>query len=176
MTFVSRTAGHARVAAEWLNCTPEGEQESDMTSNLDVIKAWRAVPSGDLEASAAYLSDDFQNVDKDGKVLMDKEGYIGMGHMLRASLPDFEFVHTALREEGDFVIMTGHFEGTLTGDLDMSTMGLGVIPASGNKIVWPEVSVKITVEGDKIAKEEPYGESGGMEAFLAPLLGQRSSA
>ena len=140
-----------------------------MTSKLDVVKAWRAVPSADIEAGAAYLSDDFQNVDLDGNVLMNKEGYIGMGHMLRASLPDFDFVDSDLREEGDFVIMTGHFEGTHKADLDLSAMGVGVIPASGNKIVWPEVSVKITVEGDKIAREEPYGESGGMEAFLAPL-------
>ncbi len=62
-----------------------------MTSKLDVVKAWNAVPSGDIEASAAYLSDDFQNVDKDGNVVMNKEGVIGMGHMLHASLPDFEF-------------------------------------------------------------------------------------
>jgi predicted ester cyclase len=140
-----------------------------MTSKLDVIKAWRAVPAADHEASAAYLSEDFLNVDTDGSVLMNKEGYIGMGHMLRASFPDFEFVHSALREEGDFVIMTGHFEGTFSSDLDMSAMGVGIIPSSGKKTVWPEVIVKITVEGDKITKEEPYGESGGMAAFLAPL-------
>jgi predicted ester cyclase len=152
------------------------EQENDMTSKLDVIKAWRAVPSADVEASTAYLSDDFHNVDKDGKVLMDKEGYIGFGHVLRASFPDFEFVHSALREEGGFVIMTGHFEGTHKADLNLSAMGGGVIPASGTKIVWPEVSVKITVEGDKIVKEEPFGDSGGMEAFLAPLLAKKPSA
>jgi predicted ester cyclase len=122
-----------------------------------------------MEAHATYLSDDFQNVDKDDNVVMNKEGYIGMSHMLLASLPDFEFVRTALREEGDFVIMTGHFEGTHTGDLDLSAMGVGVIPASGKKIVWPEASAKLTVEGDKIARMEPYGDSGGMEAFLAPL-------
>jgi|GEM_PF-2728094 hypothetical protein len=65
--------------------------------------------------------------------------------------------------------MTGHFEGTHKADLDLSAIGAGVIPASGKKIVWPEVSVKITVEGDQIVREEAYGEGGGMEAFLAPL-------
>lgn len=129
------------------------------------------MPPGNIEESAAYLSDDFQNVDGDGNVLMDKAGSIGMGQMLHGSLPDFRFVRTNLREEGDFVIMAGHFEGTFKADLDLSAMGAGVIPASGKKIVWSEVSVKITVEGDKIVREEPYGESGGMEAFLAPLMG-----
>jgi predicted ester cyclase len=102
--------------------------------------------------------------------VLDRESYIGMGHMLLASLPDFKFVRTDLRQEDDLVIMTAHFEGTPTGDLDLSAIGAGVIPASGKKIVWPEVSVKITVEGDKLVREEAYGEGGGMEAFLAPLM------
>jgi hypothetical protein len=50
-------------------------------------------------------------------------------------------------------------------------LGAGVIPASGKKIVWPEVNVKVTVEGDKIVREEPYGEGGGIEAFVAGLMG-----
>ena len=163
----SRTAIHQWMVAEWLTCTPMGEQENDMTSKLDVVKAWNE--SGDMEESLAYLSDDFQNVDQDGNVLMDKEGYAGLGHMLFASFTGFEFVRSDLHEEGNAVIMSGHFEGTHTSDLDLSAMGVGVIPASGKKIVWPEARVKITVEGDKIVREEPYGDSGGMEAFLAPL-------
>ncbi len=142
-----------------------------MTSNLDVVKAWTSVPPGNTEASFAYLSDDFQNVDEDGNVVMDKEAYIGMAHMLFGSLPDFRFMRTGLRQEGDIVIMTGHFEGTFESDLNLLAMGAGVIPASGKKIVWPEVSVKVTVDGDKIVKEEPYGEGGGMEAFIAGLMG-----
>jgi predicted ester cyclase len=147
------------------------EQENDMTSNLDVVKAWTSVPPDNEEERIAFISNDFQNVGADGKVLMDKAAYLGMGQILRGSLPDFEFVRTGLRQEGDFVIMTGHFEGTFMSDLDLSAMGAGVIPASGKKLVWSEVSVKVTVEGDKIVREEPYGESGGMEAFLAGLMG-----
>lgn len=138
-----------------------------MPSKLDVVKAYN--DTEDLNASRAYLSDGFQSVDKDGKVVMNKEAYIGMGHMLLASLPDFRFVRSDLRQEGDYVIMTGHFQGTHKADLDLSAMGLGVIPASGKEIVWPEVSVKFTVEGGKIVREEPYGELDGMKAFLMGL-------
>jgi predicted ester cyclase len=151
-----------------------GEQENDMTSKLDIIKAWTDTNS--IEASATYMADNFQSVDNDGNVLMDKAAYIGMGTMLYASFEGFRFVRTDLREESDSVIMTGHFEGTHVADLDLSAMDVGVFPASGKKIVWPEASVKFTLADDKIVREEPYGESGGMEAFLAPLLGQRSSA
>ena len=54
-------------------------------------------------------------------------------------------------------------------DIDLSLLGAGVVPASGKKIVWPEWSTKITVGQAKITRMEPYGEGGGMEAFLAPL-------
>ena len=43
------------------------------------------------------------------------------------------------------------------------------IPASGKKIVWPEASAKLTVEGDKIVRMEPYAGAAGLSAFLAAL-------
>lgn len=65
-----------------------------------------------------------------------------MGQMLFTAFKDFNWVRSDLRQEGDSVIMSGHFEGTHTGDLDLSAMGAGVIPASGKMIVWPETSVE----------------------------------
>ena len=92
-----------------------------------------------------------------------------MGSMLNASLTDYGFVLNDLREEGDSVIMTGHFEGIFASDLDLSAMGIGVVPASGEKIVWPGASAKLTVEGDKIVRMEPYAGAAGLRAFLAAL-------
>ncbi len=140
-----------------------------MTSNLEIVKAWTDLPAGDIEASAAYLSDDFQSVDKDGNVEMNKEAWVGMGHTLLASFTDYEWVRTGIREEGDFVIMSGRFEGKFTSDLDLSAMGIGVIPASGKEIDWQESSSRITVEGEKIVRLEPIGDSEGIETFLAAL-------
>jgi predicted ester cyclase len=145
-----------------------------MTSNLDVVKAfleraWEDVPSSLVEASQDTLSDDFQSVDSDGNPVMNKEAYIGAGQMMAASLEGFKWVLSDLRQEGDDVIMTGHFEGTHTRDIDLSAFGAGVIPASGKKVVWPETSVRWVVEDDKIMREEALDESSGIEAFLAPL-------
>lgn len=142
-----------------------------MTSRLDVIEKWLAVPQGDIEGSAAYLSEDFQSFDSDGNVVLTKETWKGMGQMLQASFTDFEWINTGKSEEGDKIILTGHFEGTHTADLDLTAMGAGVIPASGKKIVWPEATSKVTIEGEKIIKWEPYDEGGGMEEFLAVLTG-----
>lgn len=142
-----------------------------MTSKLDVVKAYTDLMAvgGDMEADTAYFSDDFQNFDKDGNVALTKEGIVSMTRMISASFKDYGFVLTNLRNEGDFIIVTGHSEGTHRGDLDLSAMGLGVVPASGKKIVWPEASAKFTVEGDKIVRMEPYAGAAGLQAFLAAL-------
>jgi predicted ester cyclase len=145
-----------------------------MTSKVDFIKsfldqAWANPPSSNEEAGMNSYSDDFQYLDIDGNVVTDKAGYIGMGQMMFGSFDDFHWVLKELREEGGGVIMTGHFEGTHTGDLDLSAMGAGVFPASGKKVVWPEASVKFEVSGDKINSVAEYGGEGGLEAFLAAV-------
>jgi predicted ester cyclase len=155
-------------------CASLSSKESDMGSKLDVYKAfydasWADPPSSNVEAIETYLSDNFQNLDKDGTVLMDKEAYTGIVQLLFTAFTDFNHVRSDLREEGDNVIVSGHFEGTHTGDLDLSAMGMGVVPASGKKIVWPEASAEFKIDGDKIVSIKPYGDSGGMESFLEAL-------
>ena len=145
-----------------------------MSSKVDVYKAYYEAsrtnpPSSNIEAIKTYLSDDFQSLDKDGNVLMNKEAYVGMVQLIFAAFKDFTYVLGGVREEGDSVIVNGHFQGTHTGDFDLSAMGMGVIPASGKKIVWPEASNEFNIEGGKIVSIKPYGDSGGLEAFLAAL-------
>jgi predicted ester cyclase len=145
-----------------------------MSSKIDVYKAYYQAsntnpPSSYIEAIKTYFSDDFQNLDKDGDVLMNKEAYVGMIQLIFAAFKDFDYVLNGVREEGDSIIVNGHFEGTHTGDFDLSAMGMGVIPASGKKIVWPEASTEFNIEGDKIVRIKPYGDSGGTEAFFAAL-------
>lgn len=145
-----------------------------MTRNIEVLRAyndaaWSNPPSSVMKAEETYLSDDFKSLDQDGEVVMDKEAYIGMSHLLFDAFKNFKWIRSDLREEGDSVIMSGHFEGTHTGDLDLSAVGMGIIPASGKMIVWPKDSVMYKVEDDKIVTEEPYGDSRGVGGFLEVL-------
>jgi predicted ester cyclase len=145
-----------------------------MGSKLEVVRtfidaAWSSPPSSVIEANKTYLAEDFQSLDKDGNVQMNKEAYIGMARLLTSAFSDLKWVRSDLRQEGDSVIMSGHFEGKHTGDADLSAMGMGVIPASGKMIVWPEASVEYKVEGDKIMSEKPHGGASGIGAMLAPL-------
>lgn len=140
-----------------------------MSSKIDVLRAWNESGNADplSDANAAYLSDDFQNLDKDGNVLMDKQAYLGMGKLLSASFNDMKYVFDDLNEESDAVIAHFHFEGTFTHDIDLSTMGLGVVPATGKKVIWPQASAKFKVEGDKIVSIQEI--TGGMQWFLEPM-------
>ena len=126
-------------------------------------------PASAMEANETYLSDDFKVLDNDGNVVADKRAYAGMNQIIFGAFKDYKAVYSELREEAGGVILGYHFEGTFTGDLDLSAMGLGVIPASGKKIIWPEASSVFMVESDKIVGVKPYGESRGMEDFFEPL-------
>ena len=145
-----------------------------MTSKTDLYKkyeeeAWANPPASLAAAGETYLSDDFKNYDQDGNVVADKQGYISMSQLLVSAFKDMKAVNGDMHEEGDSVIVSYHFEGIHTGDLDLSALGMGVIPASGKKIVWPEDTAEFEIQGDKIVSVKPYGDSKGIEAFLAPL-------
>lgn len=140
-----------------------------MSSKLDVVKdyhdmAYTNPPASAVEAAEKYLSDDYQGFDKDGNVTMDKQTYVGMNHLLYSAFKDFRGVVHDYLEEDDGVMVIFHFEGTHTGDFDLSAMGMGVIPATGKRVVTPESKTKFMVEGDKIVGTLPI--SGGFDSFL----------
>jgi len=148
-------------------------EEQIVNSKMDVAKAWKAAfapdAGGDIDAIAKLLSDDFQNLDQDGNVALTKDGFLNLGRMMHAAFTDYGFVITELYEEGDYIIIRGHNEGVHTADLDLSAMGLGILPASGKKIVWPEASAKLTIVGDKVKRLEPHAGPAGLKAFLSAL-------
>ena len=149
--------------------TLRGEQESDIGSNIDIVKKWQSVPMADVEGKVACLSDEWESFDRNGNVVMTRESMPGMVQLFLGSFSDWRYVLNHLREEDGAVIMRCHFEGKFTGDLDLSAMGMGLIPASGKDIVWEENDQKVTVVEGKIAREEPYGHDGGFGPFLAAL-------
>lgn len=145
-----------------------------MGSNLDLYQEyyeanWADPPDSLAAAGERYLADEFQVLDQDGNVQMNKEAYVGMGQMLMAAFSDFRGVVDDVYQEGDSVILRSHFEGTHNGDLDLSAMGMGVIPASGKRIVWPVSQSRWEFEGDQIVSIQNMDDAGGVGGFLAPL-------
>ena len=152
-----------------------------MTNKSDIFRAyhkasWANPPASMVEAAAKYLAPGFRTLDKAGNVEMTREAYVGMGPLLGTAFKDFAYVIKDVREEGDSVIVTGHFEGTQTGPLDLSALGHGLIPASGKKIVWPESRDQYKFDGDKIVSITNLQDGNAMAAFLAPLGVQQEPA
>lgn len=65
-------------------------------------------------------------------------------------IPDWNFNAKVIGEEANVVHVTAHVTGTHTGELDLSALGLGVIPATGKSIALPESKGRLTFDGDRI--------------------------
>ncbi len=150
-----------------------------MTSKADVIRKWHEEswanpPTSMVAAAEKYFADDYQGLDKDGKVNSDKAGYIGSAQLIWNAFDDFKGVVHDISEDGEGVILSFHFEGTHTGDLDLSAMGLGVIPASGKRVVTPESKTRFMVADDQIVGSQPI--SGGLDSLLVGIGALPTSA
>ena len=135
-------------------------------NKLDIAK--ETYSFADFEKSNSYLSDDFQGTDEVGGPPFDKAGWIGMGQMFKGSFPDIKVVIEDVHEHGDKVMLTSHFTGTFTNDFDLSAMGMGVVPASGEMVTFPSSTSEISFDGDKVSRT--HNIETGPEAGFPGLL------
>ena len=135
-------------------------------NKIDLVKTTYSFDN--FEESNKHLSDDFQGTDSVGGPPFDKAGWIGMGQMFKNSFPDIKVVIEDIHEEGDNVLVTSHFTGTFSKDFDLSAMGMGVIPASGEAVKFPSRTNRISFEGDKVSRS--HGIDTGPEAGFPGLL------
>jgi predicted ester cyclase len=131
-------------------------------SAADVVKAWYAAnESGDLEAMAAHMSDDFVF---SGPVPepVGKDAFMALTSAMRTAFPDWSFNLSNVQEQGTVVTTTHQITGTHTGDLDLSGMGMPVVPATGKAVKLAVESPELTVENDKIVafKAAPSPDTG----------------
>jgi len=144
-----------------------------MNGKVDVVRmwhdeSWTNPPASFVEAIEKYYSDDFQSLDKEGNVTGDKVGMMTMSKVLYGSMEGFKGVAHDFREgEDGSVLMTFHFEGKHTGDLDLSVLGLGVIQATGKSFKTADSINKFFVKDGLIVSSQPI--SGGFEYVLAQL-------
>jgi predicted ester cyclase len=120
---------------------------------------------------ASYLSDNFRWTDELGSPAVDRSSWLAMGQLLESALPDMSLIIDDIREEGDRVVIKNHFSGTFTKDLDLSSMGLGVIPATGKAFVFPAQRDRVSFDGDKISEIHNLetGPDAGVAGFLKAL-------
>ena len=138
-------------------------------NKLEIAKT--AYSFGDTEELKPYFSDNFMFTDSVGGQPMDKAGWFGMGDLMQAAMPDVQFVYEDVHEEGDEVVVTGRITGTFTNDFDLSAMGMGVAPATGEKVSFPNGTNRLSFVGDQISKvhSTDTGSDAGLAGMLAAL-------
>jgi hypothetical protein len=127
--------------------------------------------NGEGPEQGFYLSDGFRWTDELGTPPMDKASFSAMARPLQSALPDLSVVIEDIREDGDDAVVTSHYTGTFTNDLDLSSAGMGVIPATEKAIVFPSQRDRVSFDGDKISEIHNLetGPDAGPAGFLKAL-------
>jgi hypothetical protein len=116
----------------------------------------------------AYLSDDFQWTDELDSPPMDRSTWLGMSDLIQSAFPDLSLVIEDIREEGDCVVVTSHAKGTFKKDLDLSPLGIGVIPATRKAFDFPSGTDRVCFSNGQISEMHNLdtGPDAGMAGFL----------
>jgi predicted ester cyclase len=137
-------------------------------NKMELVKSAFDLDNGDRWS---FYSDNFQWTDSVGSPPRDKSSFFAMEEPMRLAFPDLSLVIEDIREEGDGVVVTTHFYGTFTNDLDLSFLGVGAIPATGRAVTFPSGTDLVSFENGKISKLHGLdtGPDGGLPGFLKAL-------
>jgi hypothetical protein len=123
----------------------------------------------DLDAVAGYLSEDFQFSGPTPEPV-GKAKYIGLTRTLLAAFPDINFNARTAGVEGDVIKTTSQLTGTHTADLDLTPMGMGVIPPTGKSFSNPLEEGEMKVRDGKVVSWEiERTDGGGLVGILAQI-------
>jgi predicted ester cyclase len=140
-----------------------------MDTKATVQSLMDAVQMGDFEKAKSYLSSDFKF---SGPVPEPIDGaqWLGMSAGLKAAFPDLDYHFNVEGVNGDTVNISAELEGTHKGELDLSSMQMGVIPATGKSFKAAHEHGKVTVRDGIITTwaVEPT-EGAGLMAILGQL-------
>jgi len=140
-----------------------------MTDSNIVVDLMHAIEAADYDTAAALLTDDFVF---SGPVPEPISGdmWLGLQAKLSDAFPDWSFNVHNVHAHGDTVHINVQITGTHNGTLDLSAMGMPVVPATGIAVELPVEDVYVTLRGDQVASVEAEPtEGGGVPGILAQL-------
>lgn len=128
-----------------------------------------AVATLDLDAAAPYCADSFTYSGPLPKPVTLQE-WRRVAAPFQRAFPDWSFNPQIVGEEGNLVNLTVQVTATHSGDLDLTGLDMGYIPATGKSIATPQTTGRVTFEGDKVANLHiEVVEGGGIPGILAQL-------
>jgi ketosteroid isomerase-like protein len=139
-----------------------------MDTKATVQALMDAIQTGDFDKAKSLFADDFKF---SGPVPepISGEAWIGMSVSLKNAFPDLDYQFKVESVDGDTANISAELKGTHKGDLDLTAMGMGVIPATGKSFHAAHENGKATVRGGKVSAWQMEGTEG---AGLMAILGQ----
>ena len=107
-----------------------------------------AIQMGNFEKAKSYLANDFKF---SGPVPEPVNGaqWIGLSANLKAAFPDLNYHFKIESVNGDRADISAQLQGTHKGDLDLTAMHMGVIPATGKSFKAAQEEGKVMVRDGK---------------------------
>jgi len=123
-----------------------------------------AVQKGDFENVKSMLADDFQFSGPIPEPI-NKGAWLEMSANLKTAFPDLDYHFRVIGADGDVVRSTTQLSGTHSGSFDLTSMNLGMIPATNKTFSTKSEKTKVTVKDGKITlwAVEPNDGAGLME-------------
>ena len=144
-------------------------KENNMNKRETVHALMDVVQKGDFEGAKSMLSDDFQF---SGPVPqpISGEAWLGMSTNLKAAFPDLDYNFKIEGVDGDKVNIAAKLKGTHKRELDLTSMNMGVIPATNKSFEAAHEHGVATMRDGKISAWAMDGSEGaGLLAILDQL-------
>ena len=128
-----------------------------------------AVQKGDFDKAQTFLTDDFQF---SGPVPQPINGpqWLGMSANLKTAFPDLDYQFKAEGANGNTVNISAQLKGTNTGKIDLTFIGMGVLPPTNKSFAAAHETGKAIVQGDQVkAWTTEATEGAGLMAILGQL-------
>ena len=140
-----------------------------MNTKETVQSLMDAVQMGDFKKAKSYLSNDFEFSGPVPQPISGDE-WMGLSANLKAAFPDLNYQFKIVSVDGDTANITAQLRGTHKGDLDLTAMHMGVIPATRKSFNAALEHGKVRVRNEKITSlmNEPT-EGAGLMAILDQL-------
>lgn len=120
---------------------------------IELVKLYfAALDSADMRHAEVYLADQYQLVDFLTQPL-DKNGMLDMLGLFKQSMPNLKHSLSNIRMEANVVKLTVQLSGTNSAPLDLTSLGIGIVPRSQKFLIFPNADYEFTVVGDKITTE-----------------------
>jgi hypothetical protein len=140
-----------------------------MDTKATVQSLMDAIQMGDFKKAKSYLSSDFKFSGPVPQPISGEE-WMDMSANLKAAFPDLNYRFKIESVDGNVAHISGELSGTHKGALDLTSMHMGTIPASGKSFKAAHEHGKVTVRDGKVTAwaMEPT-EGAGLMAILGQL-------